>query len=361
MTGPRELLATLTLNQRRAAIASALWSVLVVSYSAGFFGEVSEARATGALFADAMLLLVGLVLPIVLFWLAALLADELARQREIVAALAAAAGPLVEALEETRASLRTQAPLSPQQLQRAVQGALLGNQLPDLRPSLERLISGQSEVQRDIRALVQRSGDWAPRERAIPAAPSPEIENFEANLNQDQPEATDGDAPDDPLNPDVAFGLGWTGLVRALDFPRDASDVEGFRALRAALSRPQLAQLLQAAEDVLNLLSQHDVFVDEIAVNEPVPRAWRRFASGVRGAEVASVGGVRDSEVLARASDLINTDPIFRDTALFFQRRFDVVLSEFGASASDALIAEMADTRSARAFMLLARISGSFG
>jgi hypothetical protein len=55
----------------------------------------------------------------------------------------------------------------------------------------------------------------------------------------------------------------------------------------------------------------------------------------------------------------MKTDSIFRDTALFFQRRFDGILSEFCADAGDAGIEEVAATRSGRAFMLLARLSGS--
>ena len=55
----------------------------------------------------------------------------------------------------------------------------------------------------------------------------------------------------------------------------------------------------------------------------------------------------------------MRSDSIFRDSALFFQRRFDGVLAEFAAEASDAEIEELAGTRSGRAFMLLARLSGS--
>ena len=65
-------------------------------------------------------------------------------------------------------------------------------------------------------------------------------------------------AEEAPARPD------WPDLVRALDFPRDADDTAGFRALKAALRHHGLAQMLQAAEDVLNLLSQEGVFVDEL-------------------------------------------------------------------------------------------------
>ena len=55
----------------------------------------------------------------------------------------------------------------------------------------------------------------------------------------------------------------------------------------------------------------------------------------------------------------MKSDSIFRDSALFFQRRFDGVLGEFAADADDAELEELAGTRSGRAFMLLARLNGS--
>ena len=81
--------------------------------------------------------------------------------------------------------------------------------------------------------------------------------------------------------------------------------------------------------------------------------------AGRRGPEVAGLGGISDPRALDAARGLMQSDSIFRDSALFFQRRFDGVLSEFAEDASDAQIEELAGTRSGRAFMLLARLSGS--
>jgi hypothetical protein len=151
----------------------------------------------------------------------------------------------------------------------------------------------------------------------------------------------------------------WADLVRALDFPRDADDAEGFRALRGALRHDGLAQMLQAAEDVLNLLSQEGVYVDELPMQPVDPAAWRRFMAGTRGPEVAAVGGIHDPRALELTRGLMRADTIFRDTALFFQRRFDAVLTEFAADTADDQLVELAGTRCGRAFMLLARLNGS--
>ena len=152
----------------------------------------------------------------------------------------------------------------------------------------------------------------------------------------------------------------WADLVRALDFPRDAEDREGFRALKAALRHHSLAQTLQAAEDVLNLLSQEGVFVDELPVAPFDAGAWRRFMAGRRGPEVTGLGGISDARALDAARGLMRSDPIFRDSALFFQRRFDGVLGEFAVPRrATPTLEALAGTRSGRAFMMLARLSGS--
>ena len=53
-------------------------------------------------------------------------------------------------------------------------------------------------------------------------------------------------------------------------------------------------------------------------------------------------------------------DPIFRDTAHHFLRLFDKTFARFEKTASDGEIAALADTRTARAFMLLGRVAGTF-
>jgi hypothetical protein len=53
-------------------------------------------------------------------------------------------------------------------------------------------------------------------------------------------------------------------------------------------------------------------------------------------------------------------DTIFRDAAHHFLRRFDQSFAEFEKRASDEDIIAAADTRTARAFMLLGRVTGTF-
>ena len=149
-------------------------------------------------------------------------------------------------------------------------------------------------------------------------------------------------------------------FIRALNFPETAEDEEGFAALRRALRDRKSAQLIQASQDVLTLLSQEGIYMDDLRPDMARPDVWRQFAKGVRGRAVAPLGGVRDRSSLALTAARMKQDPIFRDAAHHFLRKFDHMFAEFEAEASDADIQALGDTRTARAFMLLGRVAGTF-
>jgi hypothetical protein len=149
-------------------------------------------------------------------------------------------------------------------------------------------------------------------------------------------------------------------FVRALNFPDSPDDADGFRALRRALEDRATAKLLRSAQDVLNLLAQDGIYMDDLKPDRARPELWRRFAQGERGREIASLGGIRDRSSLALTAGRMRGDTIFRDAAHHFLRQFDRTFAEFEKNASDQEIAELADTRTARAFMLLGRVTGSF-
>jgi len=149
-------------------------------------------------------------------------------------------------------------------------------------------------------------------------------------------------------------------FIRALHFPETAEDEEGFAALRRALKDRKAAQLIQAAQDVLTLLSQDGIYMDDLTPDRARPEVWRQFAQGTRGRAVAALGGVRDRSSLALSAARMKQDPIFRDAAHHFLRRFDQAFAEFAEEASDEEITALAETRTARAFMLLGRVAGTF-
>ena len=56
----------------------------------------------------------------------------------------------------------------------------------------------------------------------------------------------------------------------------------------------------------------------------------------------------------------MKSDPVFRDAAHHFLRSFDRAFAEVEGTMTDQEIAALTDTRSARAFMLLGRVTGTF-
>jgi hypothetical protein len=159
---------------------------------------------------------------------------------------------------------------------------------------------------------------------------------------------------------DIAPPLPIPDFIRALNFPETAEDEAGFAALRRALKDRSAAQLIQAAQDVLTLLSQDGIYMDDLRPDRARPEVWRQFAAGARGRTVAALGGIRDRSSLALTSGRMKQDPIFRDAAHHFLRKFDKMFADFEGRASDEQISAMSDTRTARAFMLLGRVAGTF-
>ena len=160
---------------------------------------------------------------------------------------------------------------------------------------------------------------------------------------------------------DFAAPLERKDFIKAMNFPETAEDEEGFGSLRKALADREAKQLIQASQDLLTLLSQDGIYMDDLRPDLARPEVWRRFASGERGRVVSALGGIRDRSSLALTAGRMKQDPIFRDTCHHFLRRFDKVFATFADTATDAELTELANTRTARAFMLVGRVAGLFG
>ena len=159
---------------------------------------------------------------------------------------------------------------------------------------------------------------------------------------------------------ELAPPLAKPDFIRALNFPENANDEEGFNALRRALKDRSVAQLVQASQDILTLLSQDGIYMDDLRPDMARPEIWRRFAKGERGRTIATLGGIRDRSSLALTNVRMKKDPVFRDAAHHFLRLFDRGFSKFEESATETEISALSETRTARAFMLLGRVAGTF-
>jgi hypothetical protein len=174
---------------------------------------------------------------------------------------------------------------------------------------------------------------------------------------------------DDQPQPGLALPLGTPAqkepisvadFIKAMNFPENEHDKEGFRTLRRALEDPATERLIRASQDALTLLSQDGIYMDDLRPDRARPEVWRRFAQGDRGRTIAPLGGIHDRSSLVLAAGRMKKDPVFRDAVHHFLRHFDRTFMEFEKNASDADIVDLANTRTARAFMLLGRVTGTF-
>lgn len=217
---------------------------------------------------------------------------------------------------------------------------------PALIKKLEDLVATQQQTESAL--AMFSSSRRMDAIRALPATPS-------VSESEDQPTLALGISDQDDVQP-----LSNTDFIRALHFPETPDDKEGFAALRRGLADHQASQLIQAAQDILTLLSQDGIYMDDLRPDRARPELWRKFAAGERGGAVSTLGGIRDRSSLALTAGRMRQDPIFRDAAHHFLRRFDKVFASFADTASDEEINLFADTRSARAFMLVGRAAGTF-
>lgn len=302
-----------------ALVLSLLWLALV-----GWFFltiEPDQARASRGDPLGFMTVILGVFLPVALIWVAASAARTARTMRE-------ESGRLQAAIDAMRLSY----------VEQQREGSA----------SLERVV--EERIEKVSRAQAVLGAEVAALHREVPPAPviAPPVrpEPVEPRLALDTaPEA-------EPLPPE--------DFIRALDFPANERDVEGFRVLRAALGHHQTGLLVTAAQDLLTLLAQEGIYMDDLAVHRADPALWRAFADGIHGPEVAALGGIRDRSSLALTAGRMKDDTVFRDAVHHFLRTFDRVYPTFAKRATDVELMRFADTRTARAFMLTARVAGTF-
>ncbi|MFV0492301.1 MAG: hypothetical protein ACK5M4_10815 [Pseudorhodobacter sp.] len=233
-----------------------------------------------------------------------------------------------------------------------VVGQQTGATKPSVEKKLEEIAAAQRKTESQLAMFTSRrdtalSVPSADRKAAL-AAPVPTAEDEQPALALGTP----AEAMRAPLS--------IADFIRALHFPESPDDKAGFRALRLALEDHQTARLIRAAQDVLTLLSQEGIYMDDLKPERCRPEVWRRFAAGERGRAIAGLGGVRDRSSLALTAARMREDPVFRDAAHHFLRSFDKTLAEFEKNATDSELADLAETRTSRAFMLFGRVAGIF-
>lgn len=218
---------------------------------------------------------------------------------------------------------------------------------PSVTQKLDEIAAAQRKTESALATFSTTRGAPPVQNVAKPAEPAP---------GDDDQVALPLGTPAEDIQPP----LERADFIRALNFPETAEDKVGFSALRKALKDRPTAQLIQAAQDILTLMSQDGIYMDDLRPDMARSEVWRRFANGERGRAVAALGGVRDRSSLALTAARMRNDTIYRDAAHHFLRLFDRMFTSFAETATDTDISELSETRTARAFMLLGRVAGTF-
>lgn len=239
-------------------------------------------------------------------------------------------------------------------LQAAIEAMRSGYANPPAQQAFERKLE---EIERAARSAETAVASMAARRDPVPlpAARKPQAPPAARPPVEDQPALALGTPAEDLQAP-----LSVADFIKAMQFPESPDDKDGFRALRLALEDRKMARLIRAAQDVLTLLAQEGIYMDDLKPDRARPELWRVFAQGERGRAVSGLGGIRDRSSLALTAGRMREDPVFRDAAHHFLRTFDRTFQDFEKTASDAELVDLADTRSARAFMLIGRVAGVF-
>lgn len=314
-----------TVTEGVAGALSVVWVIAVLAY------VFSAPEGTGTLGLVMTLLVV--FLPLALIWAAA----TTLRSVRILRAEAARLQASVDAMRTAY-----------------VQSQQSGG---SLKPSVERKIEELAHAAKQAETALATFSTRRDTGLTVPSADrkSALVAPTQSPPAEEQPGLALGTPADALRSP-----LSIPDFILALQFPESPDDKDGFRALRAALEDREVAKLIRAAQDVLTLLSQEGIYMDDLRPDRARPELWRRFAAGERGKGVAAVGGVRDRSSLALTAGRMREDPVFRDAGHHFLRTFDRTLQQFEKNATDAEIVELADTRTARAFMLFGRVMGVF-
>lgn len=175
----------------------------------------------------------------------------------------------------------------------------------------------------------------------------------------------DGDLDEFDERPPVAAsasGLDWDKLVTAANFPENEEDKATLDALMEVINDKQVADVLQSAEDVLSSLADANLFMEDITPHHAPAEKWRGYILEGDRRDLIDLGGVRDPHAIEEATNALQERDGFDRTALVFLDRYESLLERmFQEAPSNKLAVELADTRTGRAYMLLARVTGRFG
>lgn len=306
-----------------AAAWVAIWAVS--TYRVGQVGLTSQI--------EWLLLALGLFMPLGLIAVAWTLGRIYVQFREEIPQLVNS----IQSLRSTIAQSKTQDP---------------AQQIASVSARLDHLTSQSRHVSDDLKTIKHMLH--------TPVA-APLLSDQGENAEPDAP-FTDGQQGQLDLihQTDLSTPLSVTDVIKALNFPQNENDTDGFALFARAMGYHPTAQILRAAQDILTLLSEDGIFMDDLSPSYAHPNLWRRFAQGERGQNLSEIAGITDKTALSLVSGRMRVDGIFRDAAHHFLRQFDKTITQMAPHCTDEDLHHLSDTRTARAFMIIARVTGTF-
>ena len=157
--------------------------------------------------------------------------------------------------------------------------------------------------------------------------------------------------------------IDWEKFVRASNFPESEDDSATLDALYDVLTDPEIASLLQSAEDTLASLADMDLYMEDFAPQLPSAVEWKSYLNAPRPSEgetspalpMPGISAPREQQRIAAKRD---GDKGFERLSEKFLDRYEHVLRRMLREETDERhLVDLADTRSGRAWLLLAQAS----
>lgn len=172
----------------------------------------------------------------------------------------------------------------------------------------------------------------------------------------DAPELDPADDLDAPIKLDRRHRIDWTKFTRAANFPESEDDIETLDALYDVLTDPEAASLLQCAEDTLASLADIDLYMEDFGPKLMPASVWKSHLDGSGGDALEGIDApVEQSRIRAK----LGSDKGFETLAAKFMDRYEDMGRRLLAESEDeALIVDLSNTRTGRAYLMIAGPAG---
>ncbi|MDD2869120.1 hypothetical protein [Neomegalonema sp.] len=153
--------------------------------------------------------------------------------------------------------------------------------------------------------------------------------------------------------------LDWEKVALGLNFPVSEEDADAEEALYEVSIDHQIGALIQASEDMLAALVDLRLYMEDHAPRIAPPEVWRSWLDGRASVDSPPVIEIGPEEALSRVRDLIDRDPAVERLAVSFAGRFeDLIRRALDESPDSGVVTRLADTRTGRAYAMVACAGG---